>query len=262
MSSKKISRRDALKSTTIAFGALAASPVLENSVHAQSVSVPLQVTVILDSGTFLPISEYTPEPCFKVGYFRPDIVVHGDGKEVAWVAPEIFGTGGKPIVVGHLNAQGKDIGAGVTYSECFNEHLLRLSSLYGVEIPVDPARFHCSFWFNSGHFCCSKPKMRAFKEYYGGTDELTGIRKTIGPIAHDIAIHYRLAEGEAIVLKSNGQPIWSTANHPSITSRFDIEILADNTTAEMFYRDALILNQANYFLPNQGDPPPIKGGQG
>ncbi|HSE98115.1 MAG TPA: hypothetical protein VLD57_07560, partial [Blastocatellia bacterium] len=103
------------------------------------------------------------------------------------------------------------------------------------------------------------------REFDARTGEWTGKRELYGPIAHDIGISFELEKGEALKFVSEGQELWSTAAYAGQFRRFDIELPADNSTADLYYRDAIKLGEANYWLPNQGgDPPPTwtHGGPG
>ena len=54
----------------------------------------------------------------------------------------------------------------------------------------------------------------------------------------------------------DGKVFWSSKD-VNVKERLEIEIVADNTTAEKFYRVALKAERDSYWLPNQGDPPPM-----
>jgi hypothetical protein len=79
-------------------------------------------------------------------------------------------------------------------------------------------------------------------------------------VAHNVAVHYELASGEVLKLRrDDGTILFTTAGLVAGTKRLDVEIVADNSTAEKFYREALTFSEPNCWLPNQGDPPPIGG---
>ena len=256
MSRRKVTRREAIKNTTLGVGAIAASSFLSAKASPPP-SHPVQVTLTLDSGTFLDEIRAAEYPSLDVGYFRPDIRFYGDGQELARIKPKKIGTKGKIVEVLHLDAGGNDPGRGVTLSKGLPSTLLRLEEVYGRIIPIDRTRYHSVFRFNSGHFCESKVKVRAFKEIGRRTNQPTGNRRTMREIPHDIDIHYDLAPGESIVIMSDGKVLWASSDHV-INRRLDIQVSADNSTAEMFYRDALELSaEENPWLPNQGDPPPM-----
>ncbi len=259
MSRKTVTRREVIQKTTLGVGAIAAAPVLggrrlEQEARRQAV----QVTFTLDSGAFLTYEEDTGYRYSEVGYFSPEIAIYGDGVEIARILPEAIATAGQRIEV-HQSRGQRGYRSGITVAASFRDHLLRLSTLYdGAAAAVDRAKFHAIFYFTSGHFCGSMIKNRAFKEAYGKPYELTGERRTVARIAHDIDVHYQLARGEYLLLKLGGRKLWSSADHPGVRRRFDLQVLADNATAELFYRDALRLDPSQtYWLPNQGDPPPV-----
>ena len=95
-----------------------------------------------------------------------------------------------------------------------------------------------------------------FKEMNGVSHQPTGHVKTTPAIAHDVVVEYQLAAGESFRIASGNDVLWSTAEYPNVTRRFDIECIADNSTTEFYYREMLKLGRLNYWLPNQGQPPP------
>jgi len=223
----------------------------------------IQATIILDSGSFLTDEEANGKTYSEVGYFTPHIAVYIDGEKKDDVLPGKLGTGCREIKVRKYDASGNEVATGITLSDCLLKYLLRLHTVYGHMVHPEKVKFDCIFQFNSGHFCSSKVKARNFREYNGKSHQETGQKKPVGEIAHDIAIHFELAPGETLKLMCDDNQIWSSGNLGSIRKRLDIEILADNSTAEMYYREGLKLMGQNYWLPNQGgDPPPnwVHGG--
>lgn len=217
----------------------------------------IQATIILDSGSFLTDEEANGKAYSEVGYFTPQISVYVDGEKKGDIHPGKIGTGCREIKVRKYDASGNEVATGITLSECLLKYLLRLHNVYGHVVHSDRVKFDCVFHFNSGHFCSSKVKARNFREYNGKSHQETGQKKPVGLIAHDIAIHYELGPGETLKLLCDDNQLWSSDEHGAIRKRLDIEILADNSTAEMFYREGLKLLGQNYWLPNQGgDPPP------
>ena len=228
--------------------------------------MPILATVILDSGCFLPVPDsngaYT-----KIGYFGSsksisDICVKADGVDVSY--PEPMNLGKKcEIEVRHVKADGTVMKSGVLGAKDFQEKLLHLSDLYDEDdIPaVDPAKFDCVIRFDSGHFSPALVKPRYFKKlskqatgkFEASPDERKPVSK---PIAHNVHVHFKLSNGEALELARGGEVFWSSKN-VSAKERLEIEIVADNTTAEKFYRVALKGKRDSYWLPNQGDPPPM-----
>lgn len=224
----------------------------------------IQVTIVLDSGLFLTDEEATGFTYSEVGYFTPHLHIYRDGEKTEEIDPAKMGTNCRLINVRKINTKGEEVGGGIRFSKCLLKHLLRLHNLYGHFVIVDRPQLDCIFHFNSGSFRSSKLKPRAFKECDGQSHQLTGKRQSVVPIAHDIIIEYELAAGEKLTLSDEaGVVIWSSDSLPA-NGRIDIDVMADNSTAVMFYRDALKLRGQNYWLPNQDDPPPIwtHGGHG
>ena len=224
----------------------------------------IQVTMVLDSGLFLTDEDANGFAYSEIGYFKPHLHIYRDCEKTEEVDPAKMGKNCRLINVRKIGVDGKEIGGGIKFSKCLLKHLLRLQKVYGHPVNVDRPRLDCILHFNSGSFRSSKVKPRAFKECDGQTHQLTGKRQSLDPIAHDIVVEFRLAEKEKLTLSDDyGTEIWSSDSHP-IKGRIDIEVMADNSTAVMFYRDALDLKGQNYWLPNQDDPPPTwtHGGHG
>lgn len=224
----------------------------------------IQVTIVLDSGLFLTDEEANGFTYSEVGYFTPHLHVYRDGEKTEEIDPAKMGTNCRLINVRKTGGDVKESGGGIKFSKCLLKHLLRLHKVYGHFVIVDRPQLDCIFNFNSGSFRSSKVKPRAFKECDGQSHQLTGKRLSLDPIAHDITVEFGLAEGEKLTLSDDaGTIIWSSDSLPT-KGRIDIEIMADNSTAVMFYRDALKLRGQNYWLPNQDDPPPtwVHGGHG
>jgi len=223
--------------------------------------MPTQATIVLDSGTFL----QKEGPHCEIGYFQcedtvSDIRIYADGEEVRNV-PDPFKLGTGVIEVRHLNADGSPKRGGVNASKYFHDQVLHLKSLYGDHQPVERSKFDCVIRFESGHFCASMVKKRDFKELKKQQDgsykhDLKASPQDIGPIAHNVVVHYSLKDNEALELTRNGTPFWSSKDY-GIKDRFEIEIVADNSTAEKFFRQSFKDSGKNsYWMPNQGDPPP------
>jgi hypothetical protein len=227
----------------------------------------IQVTIVLDSGLFLTDEKANGYTYSEVGYFTPHAMIYADGEKKDELDPLKFGTDGYRINVRKIGKDGDEIVKNIVFSDCLLEYLSRLHNVYGHVVHVDTSSLDCIFHFNSGRFCSSKVKPRNFREYNGLTHAPTGNKKSIGAIAHDIVVHHRLAKGEKLIFalaQEADKEIWSSEKL-NAKNRIDIEILADNSTAEMFYCQGLKLRGQNYWLPNQGgDPPPtwIHGGHG
>jgi hypothetical protein len=205
----------------------------------------------------------------EMGYFGSsssvsDIRVLADGDEVK--QPEKMNLKMNPkkkckIEVRHVKANGKTKKDGVTRSTTFHDELLHLRDLYGRDMHLDPSKFDCVIRFESGHFSGALLKPRLFKEHKKQADGRyefppDGKTKMIKkPIAHNVWVQFKLKRGEAIELARDGEVFWSSKDSGA-QFRLDIEIIADNTTTQKFYRVALQEDQDSYWLPNQGDPPP------
>lgn len=218
--------------------------------------MPIQVTLTLDSGAFLTNEAAAGFLKSEVGYFRPHIVIHGDGEEIKEILPSQVGSDNYTVFVRQFDKTGNDGPAGITLADSLVNHLLRMRGLHGKIVPVDRKRFHCIFDFNSGHFTGSLRKTREFQEMSGSTHLATPNRQTVEQIAHNVCVHWVLGTGESLRLTMDGKPLWDSATYRKVKKRFDIEVMADNSTAVMVYRDALVLNGDNYWMPNPGDPPP------
>jgi hypothetical protein len=227
--------------------------------------MPIQVTIILDSGVFLPIegdnSNHT-----EIGYFQshqsvPDIQVRADGNLLTTGSPMNLGKKCQ-IEIRHVKANGSIKKDGVKSANGFHGGLLHMKHLYGKHISVDRKKFDCVLRFDSGLFCGAKFKPRTFKEYVPAANGQKGFtpsgktKTTREPIPHDIHVLFKLGKGEAIELARDGEVFWSSQTSGA-KERLEIEIVADNSTAEKFYRHALKDKHDSYWLPNQGNPPPV-----
>ena len=232
--------------------------------------MPVLATVILDSGCFLPVPDSNGDYA-KIGYFQSsksvsDICVRADGADLPYPQPMNLGKKCE-IEIRHVKANGAVKKDGVYAVEGFHDKLLHLSDLYDddeTDIPeFDPSKFDCIIRFDSGLFAPALVKPRYFKklnkqasgEFLISPEE----RKLAGKlIAHNIHILFKLKHGETLELARGGEVFWSSRD-VAVKDRLDIEIVADNTTAEKFYRVALKGKRDSYWLPNQGDPPPMCG---
>lgn len=222
--------------------------------------MPIQVTLVLDSGAFLTNEEATGFTYSEVGYFIPHLNVYGDGELIKSVSAYCLGTGCRQLNVRHLDADGNEIAKGIRLSESLYKSLLRMHKLHGRIVHADREKFDCCFHFNSGMFRCSHVMSRVFKEVHGVSHQPTGQVKTISSIAHDVVVEYELQDQETFQIlapgKDKNESIWSSAEYPNVTRRFDLEVIAENSTAEFYYREMLKLGRQNYWVPNQGQPPP------
>jgi hypothetical protein len=226
--------------------------------------MPVQATVILDSGCFLRGDDSNVST--EVGYFQSsrsaqDIRVTADGKMMQFDELKSLGKQCE-IEIRHVKADGTVYNNGAKGSATFKDELLHLDYFYGEEMPVDRKKFDCILRFDSGLFCGALIKPRYFKLHrkqadgtftYSSEDEPKPTKK---PIAHNVHVHFKLKRGESIQLARDGEVFWSS-NKADAKDRLEIEIIADNTTATKFYCTALKGKRDSYWLPNQGDPPPV-----
>ncbi|MFY9573605.1 MAG: hypothetical protein WAV20_19580, partial [Blastocatellia bacterium] len=209
-------------------------------------------TIVLDSGCFFPNER---DPYCEVGYFESersasDITVFADGEQIESTSP--FKLGRNCLIeVYHLNASRNRKTDGVTAAHGLHHCFLHLKDLYGEDMPVEPKKFDCIIRFYSGHLCASMIKPRKYDRMDGNSALLES--RMVGPFAHDMAIQYLLEDGEALQMRRDGKIFWSSEDYPA-NQRLDIQIVADNSTTEKFYRDALHLRTDSYWLPNHGDP--------
>ena len=223
--------------------------------------MPINATVILDSGCFLKNGSkgaYT-----EIGYFcssecAPDLRVLADGKEASTF--QNLGDKNCKIVVRHVLANGEIKLKALDSEDGFHDKLLHLEEFYGKVMPVDRKKFDCILRFDSGCFCAAMVKTRSFKKHSRQAGKIKMLRAAAKaaarPIAHNVHVHFTINDGEKLELARNGKVFWSSENS-SATERIDIEIIADNSTAEKFFCD-IFKDQPDYFwLPNSGDPPPM-----
>ncbi|HJQ24837.1 MAG TPA: hypothetical protein VKA60_13045 [Blastocatellia bacterium] len=226
--------------------------------------MPVQATVILDSGCFLPYTNGRTST--DIGYFQSarsaaDIRVIADGQEMTF--DELKNLGKNCVIeIRHVKTNGSTYDKGTTSSPTFHDELLHMKDLYGEHMEVDEKKFDCILRFNAGRFCGALVKPRKFKlhrkqadgKYAHSPDDAPKLVNR--PIAHNVHVHFKLKNGEAIELARDGQVFWSSQTADA-KDRLEIEIIADNSTAEKFYRHALKSKLDSYWLPNQGDPPPV-----
>jgi len=218
----------------------------------------VQVSIVLDSGMFLTDAASPEEPFAEIGYFLPHIVVYGDYSEMESIDLDHTPCPSRIIHVRKMDDQDNEILDGVSYSRDFIDSLLRRKELYDERPPeILRSRFDWIFSFHSGAFRASSVKTRVFKEIEGYTHQWNGNRRILRPIAHDVVVHLELKANEKLVLINDNGQIWSSADNPKVTKRFDIEIVAPHRTAENYFRDAFNHDGSNYWLPNQGDPDPV-----
>ena len=225
--------------------------------------MPVHATVILDSGCFLPGNEKNSST--EIGYFQSgnaaqDIRIIADGKELQ--SKDLMSLGEKcQIEIRHVKEDGTIYNEGAKASPNFHDQLLHFKELYGEDMPVDPAKFDCILRFNSGLFFGAMLKPRSFKHYRRQTDGKYVYAPDVEPkaidraIAHNVHVHFKLDKGEKLQLVRDDVVFWSSDEN-GVSERLEIEIIADNSTAEKFYCDVLESSRDSYWVPNQGDPPP------
>jgi len=221
---------------------------------------PIQISIILDSGCLL-----TPEPDSKfqdVGYYQcakltDDIRISADGKMYRF--DELRALGRSCIIeVKHMNATGTIKSGSLTASG--HEHILHMRDLYGESIKAERSKFDCILRFHSGHFSPSGIKACYFRRHrqqasgmYSRTME--DKPKLLAGIAHSMEVHYKLKRGESLELARNGTTFWSSLTIGA-KERIVIEIVADASTTEKYYRYALKHKRDDYWLPPPGACPP------
>jgi hypothetical protein len=226
--------------------------------------MPIQVKITLDSGTLLEDDENdTTFAYVEIGTFKPKLNIYADGELAGVVGEE--GLLNRQIEMRRVAfAERREAAAVTLASELLERHLMRLPELYGESsradysdyVPINIDAFDCTFRFTAGHVRSSMVKDRDFVEVDHETLEPTGSRRTIPQIAHNLVVEFELAGGEAFELRDGGRVLWSSRDR-RVERSLEVEVLADNSTAESFYRTALKLPEGqNYWLPNLGDPPP------
>lgn len=222
-----------------------------------------QVKITFDGGIVLEDDENTSAlPYAEVGTFRPVVNISIDGR----VARALGGQEltGRQIEMRLVNSAERDNAAVTLSSELLERHLLRLPELYGDVpqfgdsrfVPIDIDAFDCIFRLDIGHIRSSRVEDHVFMEVDHETGRMTGRWRLIPQITHDLVVEFELWGQEALEILDAGRVLWSSGQR-LIEGSLEIEVLADNSTAESYYRKALKLSaNQNYWLPNQGDLPP------
>jgi hypothetical protein len=233
--------------------------------------MPVQGTIVLDSGAFLTDEE--ENLVAEVGYFRPILIIYNDKEGVNEIKLPKPKEKGALIHVRHYDARGNEITDGVRLSSCLVKSLLRIKELYedkssptpkGEKVVEDcqKSQFDYVFRFTSGNFRSSMVKRRFFKEFDPSTLKETGRRRKFPkPIAHDIIVSFDLKYNECLKLfvEKNGKEkkLWASTDERGIETRFDIEIIAENDTAMDYFCHAVKpKNGQKVWVPNAGEPPP------
>jgi hypothetical protein len=219
--------------------------------------MPAEVTIVLDTGAFL--TESASE--VKVGYFETtgptDITVREDGT----VKPGNIklGKNNAHVKVLHLKPDGSSH-SGISLPNNFNKELLRKKELYKTDIPdFNEKAFHCVLQFESGDFESTRVTRRWFKECDAGSGLSTGQNQHTKPIAEDVLVHYKLADGEELkLLRDDGTVLWTSGKVGRGPQEFYVTLLGDPANNYAYYREALNLKGKTCWLPNP-DPPPVGG---
>ncbi len=223
--------------------------------------MPIEVVVVLDSGTLSCLKD-TPDHC-DIGYFQclsnwPDINVFVDRKGQDTSVPNKLGAGARLIEVVHKDASGSMKRNDIQHAPNFGSSLLKLSDLYGHDVQVDWKSMDFILRFYSGYFVPSMVKQRDFKKYQSDAKNgmsFTGEKVSLDPIAHNIVVYFNLDDGETFELIADNTTILSSSSL-AVSQKLVIEVLADNSTADKFYCSCLMGGLTEYWMPNQGDPPP------
>ena len=176
--------------------------------------MPIQATVILDSGCFLPMAEDNNGAFTEIGYFGSsksisDIRVIADGSDVIYSEPLNLGKKCQ-IEIRHVKANGKTKTDGVKDAPGFHDQLLHMKELYGEDIPVDRSKFDYILRFDSGLFCAAMVKSRRFKKFDRQPDMQLAASANVEPklskkpILHNVHIHFCLEEREALEIAKDG----------------------------------------------------------
>lgn len=214
--------------------------------------MPLQVSVVLDSGILAGSNRKKSYSSLDVGYFDPHIEIYGDGKLIKTITKDLIG---KKV---NVRFTGGDPTSQVKFSDELDRDLLRLGTLYRdsntkPDFKADPCE--CVINFNSGWF---RPAATKDRHFYIMTRDTKKGRKHVGKIAHDIVVEYEVGANQALVITDENGTLFSSNDYKGVTRRFDIEILAPEEATLRFYRETLTLGADDpYMVPNQGNPPPM-----
>jgi hypothetical protein len=193
-----------------------------------------------------------------VGYFcskdsSPNIRIYSDGKELS-ISPSLnIPTNG---VLEVQLAENNIIKQGISVDTSIGHSGLTWHKLYGQGPDLDETKFNCLIRFRSGSFRASMIKGRRFKLDPPPTDPSSKADQWIDSVAHNVVVHYAIADTEELRLMASDGPLWSSRNHATSANNIEIEVVADHSTATNFYRECL-KHSGYVWLPNQGDPPPI-----
>lgn len=214
--------------------------------------MPVQVSVVLDSGILATPDRKRSYSSLDVGYFDPHIEIYGDGKPLKSIPQDRVG---KKIDVRFI---GGDPASQVEFSDKLDRDLLRLGNLYSgsntkPNLKADPC--DCVINFDSGWF---RPAATKDRHFYVMTKGAKSGRKHVGKIAHDIVVEYEIGPNQALVITDENGTLFSSRDYKSVSRRFDIEILAPEESTLKFYRETLNIGADDtYMVPNQGNPPPM-----
>ncbi|HKY06558.1 MAG TPA: hypothetical protein VJQ56_16795 [Blastocatellia bacterium] len=214
--------------------------------------MPVQVSIVLDSGILSDPDRKTSYSSLDVGYFDPHIEIYGDGKALKSIPQDKIG---KKIEVRFI---GGDATSKVEFSDKLDKELLRLATLYkdSTKKPsFKPNPCECVINFTSGWF---RPAATKDRHFYVVTPDAKKVRKHVGKIAHDIVVEYEIGPSQSLVIKDENGTLFTSADYKGVARRFDIEIMAPEEATMKFYKETLDIGADDpYLVPNQGNPPPM-----
>src|ERR1051325_5960214 len=177
--------------------------------------MPKEVTIILDSGCFLP-KEGTH--C-EIGYFQcapseQDIEITVDDQVMKNSSPLKLGSGCCVVQIHHKDRAGVTKTNGIKIPVPFHDQLLHMNQLYPDHMKVDRKQFDCILLFRSGEFGVDDVRKRKFKRVKETKDDrLSTVAeeiKELDSVAHDVIVRFLLEDGESIVFTRDDVPFWSS----------------------------------------------------
>jgi hypothetical protein len=148
----------------------------------------------------------------------------------------------------------------ILFTPSLKKNLLRVEDLYGKShgLVYNPKGFDYVLRFTSGAFCCSNVKPRRFAECNLANGLYVGKSRLIEKsIAHDVLVLFDMQDKDELrLVRSDQVTLFDSTQLQGSPKYFEIQFLSDNSTAVKYYKDSLSLPGPNYWVPNQGDPPP------
>src|SRR5215510_461738 len=228
----------------------------------------MRVTIVLTTGAFFPQDK--KQDYIEVGYFETpgasDIEMFEDGRSAKSSFQGKLGKGNHTIEVEHLRKDGVTVMKPVKPTISYEYDILKKNDLYDDDDTVIPtfktAEYDCILRFNSGEFRSHDVKERRFTEHKLSDDTSTGaLPKKTRPIANEIHVDYKLADGEVLRLRGRGGDLWSSSSVSSGTKTVMVRLLTDDRLNSDYHKRALAHKVQHYYLPNS-DPPPMDGPRG